>query len=70
MLSNANMRFGASTRLAYMEDVITKALDLIIDLDIEECNDFVHTSNHENPFLNHPKLLDISDVKCYFPCME
>jgi len=38
-----------------------------MDIDLDECDYFLHTINYEKTSWNDPKLLDISYGKCYFP---
>jgi hypothetical protein len=70
MPNNPNSGVVACGWLAYMEDLIKEALDLTMDIDLDECDYYVHISNHKNPSLNDPKLLDIGDGKCYCPCIK
>ena len=68
MYNNSNLCVGASDWLSYIQSIINEAMVLTINLD--ECNYFLQTSNHEKPSQNHPKLPDIGDGKCYFLCMK
>jgi hypothetical protein len=70
MSNNPNLSIGASNQLAYIENVIKEARALTVDVDLDKCNYSMHTSNHEKPSHNHPKLPDIGDGRCYFPCKK
>lgn len=41
-----------------------------MEVDIDEFNYPTHTSNPEKTSLDNPKLSNIGDGKCYFPCMK
>ena len=70
MLNNSNSSVRRFNQLAYIEDVIKEAFNHTMDVGLDEYNHSTHTNNHETPSQNHPKLPNIGDGNCYFPCMK
>jgi len=70
MTNTLNTSTGASNRLNYIYSLINEALALTADVDLDECNYFVHTSTNEKPSQIHLELPCIGDERCYCPCTK